>query len=127
MHQDCSQVGKKDINQEKKEKPDPECTESASEGEEMEFLDSVESRPTPGQRFTEKDDIKNGTKEQIVDPQLASSSSQVGYSAMLPGSMKRDRGALQSGFEGDTIKVGIGSVVNSFWNKARKKKKDDPE
>ena len=93
----------------------------------MEFSASVDSRPTPGQRFTEKDDIENGTKEQIVDPQLASSSSQVGSSAMLPGSMKRDRGALQSGVEGDTIKFGIGSVVNSFWNKARKKKKDDPE
>ena len=92
----------------------------------MEFLDSVDSRPTPGQRITEKDTY-NGTKEQVIDPQLASSSFQVGSSAMMSGSMKRDSKALQSSAEDieGAIRLGIGSVVNSFWNKARKKKKDD--
>ena len=127
-HRDCSQVVRNGRNLEKKGKSDPEYTESASEGEEMEF--SEDSRPTPGQRVTEKDDIENGTKEQVVDLQLASSSLQVGSSAILSGSMKRDSKVLQSSAEEDTegtIKFGIGSVVNSFWNKARKKKKDDSD
>ena len=126
-HRDCSQVVRKDRNLEKKEKSDPEYTESASEGEEMEL--SEDSRPTPGQRVTEKD-IEKSTKEQVVDLQLASSSLQVGSSAILSGSMKRDSKALQSSAEEDTegaIRFGIGSVVNSFWNKARKKKKDDSD
>ena len=126
-HRDCSQVVRNDRNLEKKEKSDPEYTESASEGEEMEV--SEDSRPTPGQRVTEKD-IENSTKEQVVDLQLASSSLQVGSPAILSGSMKRDSKALQSSAEEDTegtIRFGIGSVVNSFWNKARKKKKDDSD
>ena len=126
-HRDCSQVVKNDRNLEKKEKSDQEYTESASEGEDMEF--SADSRLTPGQRDAEKDDIENfSTKEQVIDPQLASSSLQVGSSTILSGGMKRDSKVLQSSAEEDTegtIRLGLGSYVNSFWNKARKKKKDN--
>ena len=121
-HRDCSQVERNDRNIENREKSDQEYTETASEGEDMDL--STDSRPTPGQRVA----IENGTKEQVIDPQLASSSLQVGSSTILSGGMKRDSKVLQSSAEedtGGTIRFDIGSVVNSFWNKARKKKKDD--
>ena len=87
-----------------------------------------QTQDLPQDRDTEKDDVENCTKEQVIDPQLASSSLQVGSSTILSGGMKRDSKVLQSSAEEDTegtIRLGLGSYVNSFWNKARKKKKDN--
>ena len=129
MHRDCSQVDKKD----------PENTETASEGEEVEG--SRDSGITPAQRINEEKineemDIENEefglqlTPSTQLDPQLGASSSQVGPPGSVQIGVKRNVSQVndpQSGTEEDpenTVKLEAGSLVNSFWNKARKKLKD---
>ena len=126
MHRDCSQV----------EKKDPETTETASEGEDMES--SRDSGITPAQRINEEiineemefenEDLElQLTPSSQVDPQLVASSSQVGPSGKVQSGVKRDNNDLLSGTDEEAeniVRVDAGSLVNSFFSKARKKLKD---
>ena len=121
-------------------KEDPDITQTASEGEEMENL--MDSWPTPGQRVNEdigthgtqvetQDDVElELAASSHVDSRLYASSSHENPSDFSsgPGGVKRNNNDLLSSTDEESdsnvIRLGVGSVVNSLFNKARKKLKD---
>ena len=142
LHRDCSQVSKEPTVLDTNKELDPEQTETASEGEEaMEMSDSA---PTPGQRVNEdmvenhekeNDAMEKAIQEDTGESQVDASTSQR-VSSDIPvtgatGGLKRDSEAVQSSTDDEsnnnTIKFGLGSVVNSFFNRHRKKKKDEDD
>ena len=120
-------------------------TETASEGHQDDGIaqtgsppiDTPDSRPTPGQREVgaqNADDTHGDVVDTVsemelpTDSQLGIDWSQLENSLSIDGGSKRDRKVLQSSAEEDSdgmVKIGTGSVVNSFFSRSKKKREDE--